>query len=64
MTNQDNITKINNFISTQITNLESRNLLSWTDKVCVAQIILHLSNSLAALIFAGGKDGEEWKKDD
>ena len=64
MTNQDNITKINNFISTQITNLESGNPLSWADKVCVAEIILHLSNSLAALIYVGGSEGEEWKKDD
>ena len=64
MTSHNNITRINNFISDQITNLEANNLLSWADKVCVAEIILHLSNSLAALMYVSGPDGEEWKKDD
>jgi len=63
MTNQNNITRINNQISKQITNLQANQLLNWTDKVCVSEIISHLANAVAALTYAGEQDGEEWKDD-
>ena len=64
MTNQDNITRINNFISDQITNLEANNLLSWSDKANIAEILLNLSGALAALRYAsiaGKEEGEGWR---
>jgi len=62
MTNQ-NIARIENLISQHITNLEANGLLSWSDKVCVAEIISHLANSTAALKFTlGGEDVEGWRE--
>jgi len=60
---EQNIANINNLIAKHITNLTSNNLLSWEDKVNIAEIILHLSNSLAALKYAlSEEDGEGWRE--
>lgn len=64
MTNQS-LARINNLISKHITLLEANNLLSFEDKANIAEIIVYLANSLAALKFVGeGSEGEGWKDGD
>jgi len=60
---QENLTRLNGLLSKQITNLEANVLLSWSDKVHLAEIIMNLSESIMALTYAAkAEEGERWRE--